>query len=85
MLATLYFVEHAWNQDRPTMPDPNYVWWIDELTRSPLPTGGVIVHRLYEYGPLDTADEAEKMIDQLKEQPRFRESDLRAAREKRKP
>lgn len=67
------------------MPDPNYIWWIDELMRSPLPTGGVIAHRLYEYGALDTADEAEKMIEQLKQQPRFRESDLRAAREKRKP
>lgn len=24
-----------------------YEWWIDELTRSPLPTGGIIVNRLY--------------------------------------
>ena len=67
------------------MLDPNYVWWIDELMRSPLPSGGVIVHRVYEHGPFDTADEAEKMIDQLKQQLRFRESDLRAAREKRRP
>jgi hypothetical protein len=65
------------------VPDPNYVWWIDELMRSPLPTGGVIAHRLYEYGPFDTADAAEKMIEQLKLQPRFRQSDLRASREKR--
>jgi hypothetical protein len=66
------------------VPDPDYVWWIEELMRSPLPTGGVIVHRLYEYGPFDTAHEAEKMIEQLKQQPRFRESDLRVSREKRK-
>jgi hypothetical protein len=65
------------------VPDPNYVWWIDELMRSPLPTGGVIAHRLYEYGPFDTADAAEKMIEQLKLRPRFRQSDLRASREKR--
>lgn len=68
------------------MPDPNYsyVWWIEELMRSPLPTGGVIAHRLYEYGPFDTADAAEKMIEELKQQPRFRQADLRVSREKRK-
>jgi hypothetical protein len=53
--------------------------------RSPLPTGGIIAHRLYEYGPFDTTEEAEKMIEELKQKPRFRESDFQAAREKRKP
>lgn len=67
------------------MPNSNSVWWIEELMRSPLPTGGVIAHRLYEYGPFDTADDAEKMVDQLKQQPRFRQSDLRVSPEKRKP
>jgi hypothetical protein len=67
------------------VPDPNYVWWIDELMRSPLPAGGVIAHRLYEYGPFETADDAEKMIEQLKEQPRFGQSDLRVSREQSKP
>jgi hypothetical protein len=62
------------------VPDVEYEWWIDELTRSPLPTGGVIVSRLYAYGPFKTAEDAEKMIEQLKQQPRFRQSDLRAAR-----
>ena len=65
------------------MPDSAYVWWIDELLPSPLPTGGVIVHRLHEYGSFETVEEAENLIEQLKQQPRFRKSDLRAAREKR--
>jgi hypothetical protein len=59
-----------------------YEWWIDELTRSPLPTGGVIVNRVYEYGPFETVEEAERMIEQLQRQPRFRQSDLRASRGK---
>lgn len=65
------------------MPAPAYVWWIDELLPSPLRTGGVIVSRLYEYGPFDTIEDAEKIIEQLKLQSRFRKSDLRTAREKR--
>ena len=65
------------------MPDSVYVWWIDELQPSPLRTGGVIVHRLYEYGPFETTEDVENMIEQLKLKPRFRNSDLRAAREKR--
>jgi hypothetical protein len=65
------------------MPESAYVWWIDELSPSPLPTGGVIVHRLYEYGPFDRIEDTERMIEHLKQQPRFRKSDLRAAREKR--
>ena len=65
------------------MPESAYVWWIDELLPSPLPTGGVVVHRLYEQGPFDTIEHAEQMIEQLRQQPRFRKSDLRAAREKR--
>jgi len=65
------------------MPESVYVWWIDELLPSPLPTGGVISHRLYEYGPFETVEDAEKLIEQLKQQPRFRKADLRAARDKR--
>ena len=53
-----------------SVPDVQYEFWIDELTRSPLPTGGVIVHRLYAYGPFQTLDDAEKMVEQLKRQPR---------------
>ena len=65
------------------MPRSAYVWWIDELMPSALPTGGVIVHRLREYGPFQTVEETENLIEQLKQQPRFRKADLRAAREKR--
>ena len=45
------------------MPAPNYVWWIEELMRSPLPTGDVIAHRLYKDGPFDTAEDAGDMIE----------------------
>ena len=65
------------------MRDSAYVWWIDELLPSPLPTGGVIVHRLYGYGPFETVEGAEKLIEQLRQQPRFKKADLRAMRDKR--
>jgi hypothetical protein len=42
-----------------------YEWWIDEPTRSPLPTGGIIVNRLYHYGLFETVEDAVGMIEQL--------------------
>jgi hypothetical protein len=56
------------------MPNPEYVWWIDE--RLPSESGGVNARRLLHYGPYPDEGTAVRKIAELKRTERYRKADL---------
>lgn len=65
------------------MPDPEYLWFIEELALNNSSDGRPVSSRL-SYGPFDTPEEADDLVRDLRRQPRFRLSDLIVSRQRRR-
>jgi len=65
------------------MPDPEYLWFIEELAPNNSSDGRPVSNRL-SYGPFDSPEEADDLVRDLRRQPRFRLSDLIVSRQRRR-
>lgn len=64
------------------MYDPEYLWFIEEVSTSRSDDGDRLSSRL-NYGPFESPEEADDLLRDLRRQPRYRLSDLVVSKQRR--